>query len=219
MSAILESIQVGLPRFHGQPGAVDPMDRPWATAFFKERVDGPVEVGWETLAGDGVSDLENHGGPDKAILAYSADHYPNWQDQLNLPALPFGAFGENFTIRGLSESTVCIGDQWRIGPCRFEVSQPRQPCWKLARRWRIKELPALVVSSGRSGWYLRILQAGTLTAGMNPSLEHRPNPDWSVQRANRVFYQLKNDAEANRELLSVSELSISWKELLRSRVA
>ncbi len=202
---------------HGQPGAADPMDRPWATGFFKEPVIGLVEVSWTTLIGDGVSDHENHGGPDKAVLAYSADHYPVWRVRLNQPALPFGAFGENFTIRGLTEATVCIGDLFRVGPCLFEVSQPRQPCWKLARRWRIKELPALVVTSGRSGWYLRIRQAGTISAGMAFKLEDRPNPDWTIEHANRVYYHLKDDADANRDLLRVSELSMSWKEVLRTR--
>lgn len=217
--AVLESIQVGLPRTHGSPGAADAMDRPWQTAFFKQPVAGPVAVGWSHLAGDGVADRENHGGPDKAVLAYSADHYADWQRQLNLPALPGGAFGENFTVRGLTESTVCIGDIWRIGDCRFEVSQPRQPCWKLARRWRMKELPALVVATGRSGWYLRIVQAGTVEAGQEVVLERRPNPAWTIARASHVFYHQKDDPAANRDLLAVSELSMSWKEVLIGRTA
>lgn len=218
MPAILESIQVGLPKQLGTPGAVDPMDRPWVSGFFKEPVTGPVEVGWSHLVGDGVADHENHGGPDKAILAYSADHSAGWQAELRLSALPFGAFGENFTVRGLTEADVCIGDLWRIGPCLFEVSQPRQPCWKLGRRWRIKELPALVVSHGRTGWYLRIRQAGLVEAGMPLVLEHRPNPAWTILRANTTFYHLKYDAGANEELLSVPELSMSWKETIRGRI-
>lgn len=218
MPAILASIQVGVPRLLGDAASADPMDRPWVSGFFKEPVAGPVEVTWSNLAGDAVADRENHGGPDKAILAYSADHFPAWASELRLSALPFGAFGENFSVSNLTEADVCIGDLWKIGPCLFEVSQPRQPCWKLARRWRLKELPALVVATGRTGWYLRIRQAGVVAAGMEPTLEHRPTPDWTIQRTNRVFYHQKTDAVANEKLLAVPTLSMSWKEAIRSRI-
>ena len=92
-----------------------------------------------------------------------------------MPEMPFGAFGENLTITGLSEQSVCIGDIFRIGRCTFEVSQPRQPCWKLARRWRMHELMRLVVRNGRSGWYLRVLEEGWIEARMPVALIERPN--------------------------------------------
>jgi MOSC domain-containing protein YiiM len=218
MNATLESIQVGLPATHGTPDADDPMDRPWTSGFFKHIVSGPVEVTWSGVTGDGQADLVNHGGPDKAVLAYSADHYPDWRSKLARPDLPFGAFGENLTIHGLTETSVCLGDIWRIGPCRFEVSQPRPPCWKLARRWRLKELPALVVANGRTGWYFRILQAGIIQAGLAVELEARPHPDWPVGRANRIMYQDKLDVSATQELIAVPTLSTSWKETLQQRV-
>ena len=96
-----------------------------------------------------------------------------------MPDMPYGAFGENLTIAGLSEESVCIGDIFRIGDVTFEVSQPRQPCWKLARRWRMHELLGLVVRNGRSGWYLRVLEEGWIEAGMPVELIERPNPAWS----------------------------------------
>ncbi len=218
MSPTLVSIQVSLPKTFGREAAADPMDRPWTTGFFKEPVTGPVEVTWSNVVGDGQADLENHGGPDKAVLAYSADHYSGWLSELQLPRMPHGAFGENFTVANLTETGVCVGDVWRIGPCVFEVSQPRQPCWKLARRWRIKNLPAMVVTTGRSGWYFRIKLAGVVEAGMPVVLERRPNPDWTIDRANRVFYHMKNDTVAAAELLAVGELSMSWKESLHARI-
>src|SRR5262245_26543296 len=104
--AVLVSIQVGMPQTRGVEGAIDPMDRPWATGFVKEPVHGLVHVGREHLDGDGQADLRVHGGVDKAILAYSAKHYPGWRAELGMPDLPHGAFGENFTIDGLDESTV-----------------------------------------------------------------------------------------------------------------
>lgn len=143
------------------------MDRPWTTGFFKEPVSSAVRLGLINLEGDGQADLVHHGGTDKAVLAYSAEHYPGWRQSMNNPSLPFGAFGENFTITGLTEADVCIGDIWQVGDeAVLEVSQPRQPCWKLARRWRIKSLALDVQQTGRTGWYFRVLTEGIVAAGM-----------------------------------------------------
>jgi MOSC domain-containing protein YiiM len=133
-SAVLYSVQIGTPKNYGFEDAVDAHDKPWTTGFFKAPIEDPVFVGTTNLVGDGQADLKNHGGIDKAVLAYSADHYPKWRDELRMPDMPCGAFGENLTIVGLSEESVHIGDIFRIGTATFEVSQPRQPCWKLARR-------------------------------------------------------------------------------------
>ena len=155
MTPTIVSIQVGLPSMHGIEGAADPMDQPWHSGFFKETVSGHVHVGKLNLDGDGQADLKNHGGPDKAILCYSADHYPHWKNLLNLTVFPYGAFGENLTIAGLDEQTIFIGDVWRVGDVQIQVSQPRQPCWKLAYRWKMPELPEWVIENGKSGWYVR----------------------------------------------------------------
>lgn len=112
---ILESIQVSLPRQYGQEEVADPMDRPWTTGFFKEPVAGAVRLRATNLEGDGQADLDHLGGPDKAVLAYSAEHYPDWRQSLGKPSLPFGAFGENLTVSGLAEAGVCIGDTWQVG--------------------------------------------------------------------------------------------------------
>src|SRR5580693_5579942 len=100
-SGILHSVQIGTPQSYGSEDAVDPHDKPWTTGFFKKPVNGPVFVNTTNLAGDGQADLKNHGGIDKAVLAYSANHYPKWRDELKVPDMPFGAFGENLTIAGL----------------------------------------------------------------------------------------------------------------------
>ncbi len=204
------SIQVGQPQTHGTPDAADPMDQTWTSAIFKEPVDGPVRVGRTKIEGDGQANPESHGGTDKAVLAYSADHYPQWRETLSIADLPYGAFGENLTIAGQTESDVCIGDIWQAGEVRFEVSQPRQPCWKLARRWRIRDLPKLVVQTGRAGWYLRVLQEGMIEAGVDIELIDRPHKKWTIARANEALYGQLNRV-AVVELASLPELADSWK--------
>ena len=216
-SGILQSIQTGAPRNYGFEGAADVHDKPWTTGFFKTPVKGPVFAGATNLTGDGQADLKNHGGIDKAVLAYSAGHYPKWREELGIPDMPYGAFGENLTIAGLSEESVCIGDTFRIGKVIFEVSQPRQPCWKLARRWRMHELTGLVVRNGRSGWYLRVLEQGWIEAQMLVELIERPNPAWSIARANEILNHRRNDLPLTLQLASVPRLSDSWVQELQER--
>jgi MOSC domain-containing protein YiiM len=216
-SAVLRSVQIGQPKSYGSEEAVDTHDKPWTTGFFKTPVEGRVFVATTNVAGDGQADLVNHGGIDKAVLAYSADHYPKWRDELGMTDMPYGAFGENLTIGGLSEASVCIRDTLRIGTVTFEVSQPRQPCWKLARRWRMHELLGMVVRNGRSGWYLRVLQEGWIEAGVPVELLERPNPEWSVARANEILNHRKTDLRLTLELAEVPGLTYSWVEELRDR--
>jgi MOSC domain-containing protein YiiM len=217
-AALVESIQVGRPRWHGSPGATDPFDRPFATGFWKDPVAGPVAVRFTNLDGDGQADLVNHGGADKAVLVYAAGHYPVWRTELGLLEMPHGAFGENLTVAGWVEADVCVGDVWRVGSAVFAVSQPRQPCWKLARRWRLKDLPARVVQSGRCGWYLRVLDEGVIEAGQAVELVERPRPEWTVLRAHRTMYFGKTDHDETAALAAVPELSLSWREELHQRL-
>jgi MOSC domain-containing protein YiiM len=205
-----------MPASYGSDNAWNLHDRAWTTGFFKKAVDGPVEVGTTNLDGDGQADLVNHGGVDKAVLAYSADHYSKWRRELGID-MPHGAFGENLTIAGLDEGSVNIGDVFGIGDAEFEVSQPRQPCWKLARRWRMHELPGIVVDNGRSGWYLRVLNPGRIAPQMAVTLLQRPNPQWSIARANEILYRGKNDLALTRRLADVPRLADAWVEELRAR--
>lgn len=215
--AVLESVQIGAVRNYGRPDAVDTHDLPWTTGFYKTPVSGAVTVSGSKIQGDGQADLINHGGVDKAALAYSADHYPKWREEVRIPDMPFGAFGENLTIAGLNEDSVCIGDIFQIGGVKFEVSQPRQPCWKLARRWRMHELTGMVIRNGRSGWYLRVLEEGHIEARMAVLLIERPNPEWSIARANRILHHQRTDLAATAELAAVPKLADSWVEELRER--
>jgi MOSC domain-containing protein YiiM len=215
----LLSIQVGQPTTYGRDDAADPMDRTWTSAFFKSPIAGPVFVGRTNVAGDRQADTQHHGGVDKAVLAYAASHYAQWRAELDHANLPFGGFGENLTIEGLTEGNVCIGDVWSLGESRLQVSQPRQPCWKLARRWRRKELTARVVENGRCGWYLRVLQEGLIEAGQSLTLLERPNPDWTVARAHEVMHHRPSDPVATAELASIHELSDAWRTALQQRLS
>lgn len=208
-SPLLLTVQVGLPKQLGTPGAPDPMDQPWTTGFFKSPVTGPVYLAKTNLAGDGQADLALHGGPEKAVLGYAAQHYPHWRQELNQPEFPYGAFGENFTIRGLTEAGVCIGDTFTVGDAQIQVSQPREPCWKLARRWRLKDLPKRVIATGRSGWYFRVLTEGTVEHGLPLILLERPLPQWSITRVSHAFYHRTEDAA---ELASCQLLSPAWRQ-------
>jgi MOSC domain-containing protein YiiM len=213
------SIQVGQPTSYLHEGAVDGKKRQWTTAFFKTPVTSSVRVGWLGVAGDQQADRENHGGLDKAVLAYSADHYPYWRTHLNLPDMLQGGFGENLTIAGVDETGVCIGDRWRAANVLFEVSQPRQPCWKMGRRWRIVDLPKQVIQNGKSGWYLRVLEEGELVAGLPIELLSRPHPTWTIARASRLLYHENDDVVALEELANIPELSRAWREELLERIA
>lgn len=215
----IRSIQVGRPRRYGSAGAADPMDRPWTSAILKEAVTGPRWVGWTNIAGDRQADLKHHGGLDKAVLAYAARHYPIWREELREIDLPVGAFGENLTVDGLTESNVSIGDVWTAGTATFEVSQPRQPCWKLARRLRVPDMVVRVQTSLRSGWYLRVLEEGEIRPGDALVLERRPHPLWTVAEASRVMYGIRDDPGAALELAELPELSASWKSTLRHRAS
>ena len=216
---LLRSIQVSLPKVYGRPGADDWMDQPWQTGFYKERVDGPRWLAQTNLAGDGQADLVNHGGPDKAVLTYASAHYPGWRDMLERPEFPHGAFGENFTVDGLTEESVSIGDVYRLGSAVVQVSQPRQPCWKLARRWRIKELTALVEQTGKTGWYLRVLEEGEVEPGQPLTLLERPHPEWTVTRATRTMRTRTKDRAAAGPLAGIDELAASWRDRLAEAAA
>jgi MOSC domain-containing protein YiiM len=193
-------------------------DKPWRTGFFKQPHPGPLSLGPAGLEGDGQADLVNHGGADKAVCVYPAGHYAYWRGVLTLPELPYGAFGENFTIGGRDESAVCIGDVFEgAGGTVMQVSQPRQPCWKLARRWRIKDLAAQVERTGRTGWYFRVLVPGIVSPGEMLTLCERPHPEWPVSLANEIMHHRKDDRSAAAALAACPALSGSWRLSLSAR--
>lgn len=213
-AVFLAGIFIGMPRDHGDADSTDAMDRPWRSSIVREPVEGPVRVHEMGIVGDGVADTVNHGGADKAVLAYALTHYAAWREELGRPEMGPGGWGENLVIDGLTEAEVFIGDIWACGDVRLQVSQPRQPCWKLARRWRMVDLAKRTVATGRTGWYLRVLQSGALERGMKVECIRRPCPSYSVARANDIFHASNGDLALKRSLRDVPYLADAWKRAL-----
>ncbi len=207
----IDSIQIGRIRTEGNPNSRASEDCQWTTGFYKRPATQPVTVDTMGIVGDEVADTRNHGGADKAILCYAAAHYERWTVEHPDLAWTHGAFGENLTLAGATETDVCLGDRWRIGTCELQISQPRKPCWKIARRWGTKTLTKEVAQTGRTGWYVRVLAGGTLKTGQSCQLIDRPHPQWSVARANDMLFGREVDRVAVIELMSITELPDAWK--------
>lgn len=153
------SVNVGRPRLLEWRGAQV------QTSIFKSPVAGRVRVNEFNLEGDEQSDLTVHGGRNKAVYVYASEHYPAWRDELPDADLSWGAFGENFTVDGLLEDAVYVGDRLRCGTAEFMVTQPRQPCYKLGVRFDRLDMVRRFHKSGRCGFYLAVVREGTVEAG------------------------------------------------------
>ncbi len=149
----------------GRPREVEWQGEKVLTSIFKTPVAGRVWVGRLNIEGDEQSDLEVHGGEDKAVYAYPAEHYAFWREQLPGVPLPWGVFGENLTTEGLLEGGVRIGDRFRMGSAEFVVTEPRMPCYKLSLRFGRPDMVKRFLKSGRTGFYLAVLKEGEIGAG------------------------------------------------------
>ncbi|MBP1977398.1 MOSC domain-containing protein [Cohnella thailandensis] len=209
---IIESVNAGLPMETEYGG------RTVLTGIRKRPASGPLRLTKLGFEGDGQADLAHHGGADKAVCVYPYEHYPYWQAKLGMP-MAFGAFGENATMSGWTEEQVRIGDILRLGGAVVQVSQPRQPCFKLSVRYGIAELPLWVQQSGFTGYYFRVIEEGVVAAG-DPALLLEPHPlGITVGEANRIMHEDKKDEAGIRRLLSVEALSDSWRATMGKRLA
>ncbi|MDX2163112.1 MAG: MOSC domain-containing protein [bacterium] len=208
------SIQVGMPATHGADAV---SSKPWQSGIFKVPAQGRVFLDTHNLAGDGQQDLKNHGGPYRAVLAYSAAHYPLWEAELRPllsegVAFGYGAFGENFTVTGYDEDTIHIGDIIAVGEARLQVSQPRMPCWKLARRWGLKDLTARVDEKAWGGWYHRVIETGHVQAGDEYRVIDRLYPDLPIKRLYQLMVERETDTAAYHKLAGMFDiLTPSWR--------
>src|SRR5271170_141082 len=213
--ARLLSVNVGLPR-----------DIAWRgmtvhTGIWKDPVQGRCRVGKLNLDGDGQGDLAGHGGEWRAVFVYQIESYRYWQDQLRRSDFVYGQFGENFTVEGLPDDGVCIGDRYRIGSAVFEVTQPRVTCYRVGIRMNESRMPALLTSSGRPGFYFRVLEEGEVGAGDDIVKVEEGKARMSVAEVNALLYSPQHPRDRLERASQIAALSPGWRSsfiaLLRSR--
>ena len=184
-----------------------------ASAIHKEAVSGEVEITKLGISEDRQADLNVHGGIDKAIHHYASDHYQKWIDEeyLESGTIP-AAFGENISTFGLTEIEACIGDIFKMGSATVQISQGRQPCWKLNKYRNNPKFAKMFQQTGRTGWYYRVLEEGTLKIGDQMSLIERPNPAWSVKLVTQARLGRKIDKKDAKILSQLPELALGWRD-------
>ncbi|WP_235445324.1 MOSC domain-containing protein [Gulbenkiania mobilis] len=209
----LDTLLVGQPQPFGPNGEV--------SAIAKHAMAGTLLLEHRGLSGDAQGDRRYHGGPDKAVHHYPAEHYAHWRQtcpQADGAVFRPGGFGENFSTCGLNETTVHFGDIVRAGTALLQVSQARQPCWKLNIRFGQPDMARRVQDSGRTGWYYRVLEPGHLRAGDRLTLVERPFPDWSLARLLVLLYRTPLERAGLDALARLPGLPDTWLELVQRRL-
>lgn len=182
------------------------------SAIQKDLVSGPQIITNTGFANDAQADLKVHGGKDKAIHHYAFDHYAAWHNEgeIGSDEQP-GAFGENVSTTGMTEDNLCIGDILRLGSATVQISQGRQPCWKLGAHTGNEKMPYLFQKTGRTGWYYRVLETGSVSAGDQITLIERPQPDWSVRKVTLARLSKRIPAHEAAILAETEELAEGWR--------
>ena len=201
----LLSVNVGLPRDLTWQG------RTVHTAIWKAPVKGPRMVRRLNIDGDGQGDLTGHGGERRAVFVYQVDSYRYWQKQLGRNDFAYGQFGENFTVEGLSDADVCIGDRYQIGGALFEVTQPRVTCYRVGIRLCEPEMAALLVTHGRPGFYFRVLDEGEVEAGDEITRVACGPERMSVFEINALLYMPGHPRNQLERALRIPALSAGWR--------
>ena len=203
--ARLLSVNVGLPR------DIEWKGRTVHTAIWKYPVRGRCRAGRLNLDGDGQGDLGGHGGEQRAVFVYQIESYRYWQEHLKRTDFVHGQFGENFTIEGLPDDVVCIGDRYQIGSAIFEVTQPRVTCYRVGIRMNEPRMPALLTSSGRPGFYFRVLQEGEVGAGDEIVKVGEANERMTVAEINALLYSPNHARDQLERTLRIQALSPGWR--------
>jgi MOSC domain-containing protein YiiM len=219
MSGRVVSVRAGRARVMARPAWDHRAEREYTSAYIKDEVPGPVMVGPLGLDGDEQVDKANHGGPHMAVLAYGAGHYPRWREELGIEGFGHGAFGENLAVDGDDETSVCVGDRFAAGGVVVEVASPRGPCADISRRWDREDLLRRVTETGRTGWYLRVIQPGRIAVGDAVTRVAQPHPQWPVGRVFHYYTRQARDAEGLRALIALEVLSPTWREAFERRLA
>jgi len=208
----LLSLNISLPK------TVSINGRTYKTGIYKTAVSGPRRLARHNLTGDGQGDMKNHGGEYQAVYCYPHEHYAYWANQLARADFQFGQFGENFTLEGLLEREVCVGDVFQVGGALVQVTQPRVPCYKLADKLGIPGFDKTFLRANRSGFYLRVLEAGLVEAGASIELVSNGPIGMTVAEVNAALYLDKSAAAAERAL-RIDALSPGWKRSFEKLLA
>jgi MOSC domain-containing protein YiiM len=208
----LLSVNAGLPREVEWRGKIV------RTSIFKAPVAGRVRVTKLNIEGDRQSDLAVHGGADKAVYAYPSEHYAFWREEFPGMDFPWGAFGENLTTAGLLEDQVHIGDRFRAGSAEFVVTQPRMPCFKLGIRFDRPDMVKRFLRSGRTGFYLAVLQEGDIAAGDALELVTRNDGHLTVADITALYTADAGNQDLLRRASELPALPESWREYFRERL-
>lgn len=219
MSIKLISTQVGRVKSYGDKQSREFLEKYWESASVKEVAAGKIFVGKTGLEGDEVADKIHHGGEEKAVFANSYENYVEWAEFLALDTIPFGALAENLTISGLHESNVCLGDIHKIGSVLLQVSQPRKPCWKIARRWSNKKFTNEIYKTGLTGWYYRVLQEGFVEAGDEVSVVSQDESRVSILDANMAFANPIKHRDILEKIANISSIALSYKISVTNRIS
>src|SRR5580765_881278 len=203
--ARLVSVNVGLPR------DIEWRGRTVRTGIWKNPVQGRRRVGRLNVEGDGQGDPGGHGGEQRAVFVYQIESYRYWQERLGRRDFTHGQFGENFTIEGLPDGVVCIGDRYRIGTALFEVTQPRVTCYRVGIRTNEPRMPALLTGSGRAGFYLRVLQEGEVGAGDEIVKVGEAKERMTVAEINALLYSPDHARDRLERALRIEALSPGWR--------
>jgi MOSC domain-containing protein YiiM len=207
------SVNVGLPRRVRWKG------RDVTTGIFKLPVEGRVALHRLNLQGDGQADLSVHGGAEKAVYAYPAEHYAFWREELGTE-LPFGAFGENLTVEGLPlEDETAVGDRLCIGTAELVVTQPRVPCYKLSLRFGRDDMAVRFLASGRTGYYLAVEVEGEVEAGDRVEMLARDRARIPVREITRVDASDRDDLATIERLVALDALPDDWRSYFAKRLA
>ncbi len=208
----IESLNVARPQLMVYQG------RTINTAISKTPVSGPIALRTLNLDGDRQADLSVHGGPNKAVYAYPSEHYPDWRRELPGMDLPWGIFGENFTTSGLSEDDLHIGDRFQIGSAIVMVRQPRQPCYKLAAKFRRDDILERFLLSGRSGFYFSVEQEGAVEVGDAIELLTREPDAITITAMNRLYVLEKYNQDLLHKAIRTAALPEDWREYFSARL-
>ncbi|GHH05433.1 MOSC domain-containing protein [Pseudodonghicola xiamenensis] len=196
----------------GRIAPLSDSDKP--SGIVKTPVDRPLSLGPEGFTGDEQADRRVHGGVEKAVHHYDFGHYAAWRNELGpLPALSApGGFGENISTSGPTETTVAVGDIFRLGTALLQVSQGRQPCWKLNKRFEVPDMARRVQQTGRSGWYYRVLQPGTVAPGDRLELIDRLAPEWTLHRLWHALYVDRMNLPELQGIAALDVLAEGWRK-------